>query len=163
MARLRFSTKLKLIAVGTLLLAAGAARIYWLHNIEWSARVAWGEARGEGEDGMQAVLNVMVNRKKAPGFPKSLSGVARQPCQFSAYNDGDPNREKLKAVGEDDPQYQEALRLATWAQVGLLPDITGGATYFHSNQTPRPAYLSDAAVSVVIGNHIFYTGADASR
>ena len=148
------------MAVGMLVLAAGSARLYWLHNIEWSARIAWGEARGEGEDGMQAVLNVMVNRKKTPGFPKSLSAVARQPCQFSAYNDGDPNKIKLEAVDEGDLQYQEALRLAAWAQVGLLPDITGGATYFHSNQIERPAYLSDAKVSVVIGNHIFYAGVD---
>jgi len=157
MARLRFSTKLKLIAVGILVLALGGTRLYWQHNIEWSARVAWGEARGEPEGGMQAVLNVMANRKKAPGFPKSLSGVARQPCQFSAFNSADPNREKLEAVEEDDPQYKEALRLAAWAQVGLLPDITGGATYFHSNQINRPAYLSEAAVSAVIGSHVFYT------
>ena len=149
-----------MIAVGMLVLAAGAARLYWQHNIEWSARVAWGEARGEAEGGMQAVLNVMVNRKKDPGFPASLSAVARQPCQFSAYNDGDPNRQKLKAVDEDNPEYQKALRLATWAQVGLLPDITGGATYFHSDQIERPAYLSGAEVSAVIGNHIFYTGVE---
>jgi len=46
--------------------------------------------------------------------------------------------------------------------VGLLPDITGGATYFHSNQIERPAYLSEAAVSVVIGGHVFYTDVDGT-
>lgn len=139
-------------------MAVGGSWFYWKYNIEWSARVAWGEARGEPDGGMQAVLNVMVNRKKDPRFPKSLSGVAKQDYQFSAYNDDDPNREKLEAVDQDNAEYTRALWLATLAQIGLLPDITGGATYFHSNDIARPAYLADAEVSAIIGNHIFYTG-----
>lgn len=130
--------------------------LYWKHNIEWSARVAWGEARGEPDSGMHAVLNVMVNRKKDPKFPKSLSGVAKQGFQFSAYNDDDPNKKKLEAVSEEDPCFSRALRLATLAQVGLLPDITDGATYYHSTDIERPVYLKNADVSVTIGRHIFY-------
>jgi cell wall hydrolase len=160
MRQLDFLTKIKLIAGGLLVLAVSAPWFYTRHNVTWSARVAWGEARGEPEGGMQAVLNVMANRRKDPRFPKSLSGVAKQPRQFSAYNDGDPNRQKLEAVADDDPQFRRALRLATWAQVGLLPDITGGATHFHSNNIARPAYLTNAKVSAVIGHHIFYTGAE---
>lgn len=132
--------------------------LYLKHNIEWSARIAWGEARGEPDGGMQAVLNVMANRKQDPRFPKSLSSVAKQPFQFSAYNEFDPNRPKLEAVEEADPEFEKALRLATLAQAGLLPDITGGATYFHSEDIPRPSYLKGAEVSAVIGKHIFYTG-----
>lgn len=149
-------TRLKLIAVGMFLLTAAGTWFYWKYNIEWSARIAWGEARGEPSGGMQAVLNVMVNRKKDPRFPKSLSGVAKQDFQFSAYNDDDPNREKLESVDKSDTQYSRAVWLATLAQVGVLPDITDGATYFHSDDIARPPYLADAEVSAVIGNHIFY-------
>lgn len=160
MGRLRLLTKLKLAAASILFLAAGAAWLYGQHNIEWSARVAWGEARGEPEGGMQAVLNVMANRKKDPRFPNSLSGVARQPCQFSSLNAGNPNKKKLEAVKEPDPQYKRAVRLAALAQVGLLWDITGGATYYHSDDIDRPAYLADAEVTAVIGSHVFYKEAN---
>lgn len=33
-------------------------------QIDIMARTAWGEARGEGQSGMQAVLNVIMNRVK---------------------------------------------------------------------------------------------------
>lgn len=140
------------------LVVASASWLYGKHNIEWAARVAWGEARGEPDGGMQAVLNVMANRKADPRFPGTLAGVARQPYQFSAYNRGDPNKKKLEAVEEDDPEYRRAVRLATFAQLGLLWDLTDGATYFHHDEIDQPAYLSGADVSAVIGSHIFYTG-----
>jgi N-acetylmuramoyl-L-alanine amidase len=158
--RLKFITKVKVSATGAFLLLVCAAGAYWEHNIEWSARVAWGEARGEPPGGMQAVLNVMANRKEDFRFPKSLSSVAKQPYQFTAFNENDPNRPKLEVVDETDSEYRSALRMAAWAQVGLLPDITGGATYFHSNDIARPDYLEGAEVSAVIGNHIFYTGVE---
>jgi len=157
MRRLRLKTKFKLAATGVALVTACTAWLYGQHNIEWAARVAWGEARGEPDGGMQAVLNVMANRKADPRFPGSLAGVARQPCQFSAYNSDDPNRKKLEAVDENDPEYRRAVRLATFAQLGLLWDITDGATYYHLDEIDQPAYLSGADVSAVIGSHIFYT------
>jgi spore germination cell wall hydrolase CwlJ-like protein len=156
MKRWRLVTKIRLVAVGIALTVAVSSWLYGQHNIEWAARVAWGEARGEPEGGMQAVLNVMANRKADPRFPGSLAGVARQPFQFSAYNARDPNRRKLEAVDENDPEYRRAVRLATFAQLGLLWDITDGATYFHHDKIEQPIYLSDAKVSTVIGRHIFY-------
>lgn len=156
MGQLRLITKLKLTALGFLVAAASGGWLYWQHNVDWAARIAWGEARGEPDDGMHAVLNVMMNRKRDPRFPGTLAGVARQPYQFTAYNRGDPNREKLLKVTGDDPQFRRARRLATFAQLGLLWDVTDGATYFHTTEIARPDYLLDADVSTVIGNHIFY-------
>ncbi|MEX0300455.1 MAG: cell wall hydrolase [Kordiimonas sp.] len=156
MRPLRFITKLKLVAAGLILVSAFGTWQYWKYNIEWSARIAWGEARGEPDGGMQAVLNVMMNRKKDPRFPKSLFGVARQDFQFSAYNEGNPNKIKLETVGEHDRQYKRAVRLATFAQLGLLPDLTDGAVYYHSTDIERPYYLDSADVSAKIGKHVFY-------
>lgn len=34
-------------------------------QIDYMARTAWGEARGEGSRGMQAVINVIMNRVRA--------------------------------------------------------------------------------------------------
>jgi len=160
MKRWQLKTKVKLTAACLMVLAVSGSWFYWRHNIEWSARIAWGEARGEPEGGMQAVLNVMMNRRKDPRFPKSLVGVAKQDWQFSAYNERDPNKPKLEAVRDYDSRYIRAKRLATLAQAGLLPDITGGATYYHSSDIKRPAYLTNAKVSAVIGKHIFYTGVE---
>lgn len=148
------------MAIGVLLIAGGGVWLYWQHNIEWAARVAWGEARGEPKGGMQAVLNVMVNRKRDSRFPSSLAAVARQHRQFTAFNKGDPNRPKLEAIAENDPEYQRAKRLATFAQLGLLWDITDDATFYHSDKIERPVYLSDAKVTKVIGHHVFYRSVD---
>lgn len=149
-------TKSKIAIVVFILLAEAGMWFYWLHNVEWAARVAWGEARGEPDEGMHAVLNVMMNRKQDPRFPGTLSAVAKQPYQFSAYNADDPNRDKLVAVSNDDPYYWRAKWMATFAQLGLLWDITDGATYYHSKTVERPDFLEEADISVIIGNHIFY-------
>lgn len=161
MKRLTWIAKLKLAAL-TLAFAVGAVTSYqWHRNVEWSARIAWGEARGEGTGGMHAVLNVMKNRKDDPRFPGSLSSVSRQPFQFTAFNRGDPNRVKLVAVDDGDPEYRRARRLAQLAEMGLLWDRTGGATFYHANTIDRPAFLEGTEVSTVIGNHIFYREAVA--
>ncbi len=153
-------TKLRLLAVGLALLTAVGAWVSFERNVEWSARVAWGEARGEPPGGMQAVINVMVNRKNDPRYPRSLAGVARQYRQFSAFNEDDPNRGKLEQVAENDPQYIQAKRLALFAELGILWDITDGATHYHVDTINRPAYLRNAEVTATIGNHVFYKATD---
>lgn len=160
MKSLRLMTKIKLTAASMMLAAVSGVWFYCQHNIDWAARVAWGEARGEPEGGMHAVLNVMMNRKGDPRFPSSLSGVVRQPHQFSSLNRGNPNKHKLETVPEDDPAFRRAKRLATFAQLGLLWDITDGATHYHSNKIDPPAYLQEARAVKVIGNHLFYKGVD---
>ncbi|MBL4790103.1 MAG: cell wall hydrolase [Kordiimonadaceae bacterium] len=161
MRRIPFTNKFKFAIVFALLLIFGGSTLYRAHNVEWAARVTWGEARGETDDGMQAVLNVMVNRSKSPRFPQTLSGVAKQKLQFSAYNVFDANRNKLIDVKDTDTRYRKALALAKRAQAGTLPDLTGGAIFYHSKEIARPSYLSHATVSAVIGNHIFYTTNDS--
>jgi len=156
-----FTNKFKVALICTLLLVFVSSSLYRAHNIEWAARVTWGEARGETDDGMQAVLNVMVNRSKSPFFPRTLSGVAKQRFQFSAYNGNDANKAKLVEVAGTDSRYRIALELAKRAQAGTLPDLTGGAIFYHSKAIVRPPYLRQATVSAVIGNHIFYTTKDA--
>ncbi|WP_417449523.1 cell wall hydrolase [Kordiimonas sp.] len=129
-----------------------------MRNIDLSARVAWGEARSEGLTGLQAVLNVMANRAKDRRWPSSLAGVATQPWQFSAYNENDPNRAKLEAVTDDDPNFAQAVELAARAVRGELEDVTGGATHYHSKYISPPFWTKDATVTARIGDHIFYSG-----
>ncbi len=160
MRNLRFTTKLRLIAIGLIVLSAVGAWYSFERNIEWSARIAWGEARGEPDGGMQAVINVMVNRARDPRYPNSLAAVARQRWQFTAFNENDPNRTKLEAVAETDPEFQRAKRLALYAELGILWDITDGATHYHSDAIGRPTYLNEADVTATIGRHVFYRSAE---
>jgi len=148
--------QLKLVAG----IAAGALIVigFRMRNIDLSARIAWGEARGEGAEGMQAVLNVMVNRAADRRWPSSLAGVATQPWQFSAYNENDPNRSQLEGITDADPRFAQAVELAARAVRGELPDITGGATHYHNNKIAPPFWTKNATVTARIGNHIFYTG-----
>jgi len=154
--RLKFVTRAKLTTGIAVAIFANLGGMYLNYQVDWSARIAWGEARGEPKGGMHAVLNVMANRRADPKFPTTLSGVAKQQYQFTAFNIDDVNRAKLEAVDETDPQFKRARRLAMLVQLGLLPDITNGATYFHSDKIERPVYLKDAEVSTRIGAHIFY-------
>jgi spore germination cell wall hydrolase CwlJ-like protein len=52
------------------------------------ARTIYWEAKGESDAGMQAVANVVMNRLRHTGFPKTICGVVTQgheqgACQFS--------------------------------------------------------------------------------
>lgn len=129
-----------------------------MRNIDLSARVAWGEARNQGPEGLQAVLNVMKNREQDRRWPSSLAGVATQKWQFSAFNESDPNRSQLDNVTDADPVFVQAVELSARNVRGELPDITGGATHYHSRFISPPFWARGATVSASIGDHIFYKG-----
>lgn len=147
-----------IIALGGLLLLGslfGWRRI--VKNAVMTARIAWGEARNQGSRGLQAVINVIDNRVKVGNWMgKTHEEVATKSFQFSAYNPNDPNRAKLEAVTDDDPIYAEALVLAYEAVNDNLPDITGGATHYHSRFIHPPFWTKGATQTAVIGDHIFY-------
>ena len=57
-----------------------------------SRSIYW-EARGEGDAGMEAIANVVMNRIGHEGFPNTICGVVKQgheqgACQFSWWCDG---------------------------------------------------------------------------
>lgn len=116
--------------------------------------VYW-EARGEPEQGQEAVAHVTLNRVGAPAFPPTICGVVRQggrdgPCQFGWYCDNRP----------DDPTdptaWREALAAADHALAGG-GDPTGGALYFHGLQE-RPQWArARYGRKVTIGQHVFFT------
>ena len=137
-----------------------------MRNINLPARVAWGEARNQGPEGMQAVLNTMKNRSdkdlwndgKDDWWGEGLANVATKPSQYSAYNDNDPNRALLDAVTSDDPNFALAVELSARNVRGDLPDITNGATHYHTRFINPPFWAATATVSAYIGDHIFYSG-----
>lgn len=125
-------------------------------EIDLMARTVWGEARGEGLRGMQAVANVIMNRKNAGmWYGRTVEDVVLKPYQFSCWNENDPNYSKIQKVTESDPAFENAKGLAKLAYEGDLLDITGGATHYHRAGT-TPNWASSMQETTIIGNHIFY-------
>ena len=128
-------------------------------QIDYMARTAWGEARGEGSTGMQAVLNVIMNRVKAGGWwgatPKE---VCTKKSQFSVWNKSDPNYSKMLAVNTSNADFAAAKSLAGLAYAGALPDITNGATNYLAlgSLSKVPSWVNKMQVVASIGNHTFY-------
>jgi spore germination cell wall hydrolase CwlJ-like protein len=121
------------------------------------ARTICGEARGEGNTGMQAVANVIMNRVAHPcWWGDSVKEVCLKPFQFSCWNVGDPNRSVILNLDESFSVYRDALTIARQAIAGTLPDITNGATSYYAAGTPEPRWAFGKDSCAEIGQHIFY-------
>lgn len=134
-----------------------------LRDIDTLARTIWGEARGEGAQGMQAVANVVMNRyrqsqaslAKARRFGHTIEDVCKKPYQFSVWNVSDPNYSKIQSVNATDALYELALRIAERAVMGNLKDITGGADHYHTASI-SPSWSKGAQPLTQINSHVFY-------
>lgn len=152
--------KTGIVETVTKILTAGQQR-----DIDTLARTLWGEARGEGVQGMHAVANVIMNRhrlrKYGQGWPSfgpvgaSVADICRAPWQFSAWNPNDPNRAKLLTVDETDITFRHAKQIAAAAVRGELPDITGGADHYHTKAV-APSWSEGQKPVAQIGGHKFF-------
>lgn len=122
------------------------------------ARTVWGEARGEGNIGMTAIACVVLNRVAHPSWEgNDILSVCLKPWQFSCWNKGDPNRDKLISVTSDDPQFAIASEIASMAFSGGLSDITNGATNYYDRRMPEPPdWSAGKDPCAVIGHHLFF-------
>lgn len=131
-------------------------------DIDTAAKTIWGEARGEGELGMQAVANVIVNRwKRTDGqFAKddTIANTCRRRMQFSCWNPDDPNLEKMERLNLADKTYRRALVAILEAiDTSLDADITRGATHYHTLNI-SPFWAEGQKPCATIQHHKFYTG-----
>lgn len=76
-------------------------------EIDTLTRTLWGEARGEGTAGMEAVASVVLNRVKIAAenngrwwWGANIIQVCQKPYQFSCWNRSNANFQKLQAVDE---------------------------------------------------------------
>lgn len=128
-------------------------------QIDYMARTAWGEARGEGRTGMQAVINVIMNRVRAGSwYGATPKEVCTKKSQFSVWNANDPNYLKMLVVDEKDSSFKMAKALASLAYAGQLEDITNGATNYLALASLQtiPSWVAAMDEVAVIGNHTFY-------
>ena len=130
------------------------------------ARTIFGEARGEGFEGMEAVACVIMNRFKAKKWftgyvvinGQKIPSVA-QTClkrfQFSCWNKNDANYEILQKVGIQNRIFCECLTIARRALSGQLTDFTNGALYYHTKQI-KPKWAIGKSPCYSVKNHLFY-------
>ena len=131
-------------------------------NAILTAATLWKEARGEGVNGMHAVLNVIMNR--AGSFDK-IDTIILKRKQFSCWNSIDNPKQKsiemgkLAAAGKltDSKQFMEACELVQLAIDGKLTDITGGAKNYFNPKLANPSWAKKLTKTRTIGNHDFYT------
>ena len=123
----------------------------------------WGEARGEGADGLGAVALVIRNRSQDRRWSRlSIAGICRQPSQFSVWNINDPNRAKMLGLSVDDAIFCTCLRMALDVLTGLQSDYTHGATHYYAEslatRDASPPWAQGQTPSAHIGHHLFFTG-----
>ena len=117
------------------------------------------EAGCDGSEGLQAVLNVILNRSE--GYlhrmvPEAVKYGAFS-CMSSVWRTSEPNYSPLiQRAQNQDQAYNTALRLIATMERGLLWDNTYGATHYHATYI-RPYWVSDMSYITTIGGHHFYT------
>ncbi len=138
-----------------------SAQFYENICVDTLARTLWGEARGEGDTGMQAVANVIKNRYKiaqekgAFWWGNDLIQICQKPYQFSCWNRADANYKKLTEVDSTDFYFASALRLARRCVHNALDDLTNGATHYHAKSI-TPYWAKGKEPCAEIGAHLFY-------
>jgi hypothetical protein len=121
-----------------------------------AARVLYGEAGGEGPQGLLAAAHVVLNRARLAG--KSPEDVVTAPGQFEAYGN-EATRARLMALKPE--QYAAAQQALQAAASGQAPDPTGGATHYLNPQLQaqlgrqQPAWATGEGKR--IGQHVFYS------
>jgi len=128
----------------------------WNEFQKWCAALcAWREARGEGRDGIRAVIHVIKNRCESPKFPNSWAEVVYQPLQFSSMTFGhDPQLCRVPKI--PDPEFIDCYDVADLIWNGGDFDLTNGATHYFNPILVLPSWASGMTKVATIGHHDFY-------
>ncbi len=130
--------------------------------IDVLARTLWGEARGEGPMGMEAVACVILNRVAVAQsygsywWGNDIISVCQKPYQFSCWNRSDPNYRRLLEVNDKNIHFATALRIARRAVSGTLNDITNAATHYYADTIAAPKWAIGEKPTLKLGHHIFF-------
>lgn len=126
---------------------------------EIMARTAIGEARGEGDIGMQAVMWTGVNRFTARRWfsGQSIAGTFLRREQYDCWTPDDTNYGLITNITlENSGLFVTAMQWADAVLKGMIPDPTLGATHYANLSKCNPAWVKEAMQTVVIGNHTFF-------
>lgn len=142
----------------------------------------WGEARGEGKEGMIDVANVIRNRLNEGRWGNRYKDVVTSDQQFSCWNEGDSNTQQMyqmfaldtklvqsygtpeydSLVAEygNDPNFKAwvTAKAIAWKAISdRLRDTTGGANHYHTGAVDKK-WDDNMAITKQSGDHIFFKG-----
>lgn len=124
------------------------------HDIDCLTAAVYYEARGEPREGQAAVAQVVLNRVRDAGFPKSVCGVVYQgaashECQFTFACDGSTYARREPAA------WERARAVAGDALAGYVVNAVGGATHYHVADLGE-IWGGQMVRVAQIGQHVFY-------
>jgi hypothetical protein len=145
---------------------------YLKNNLKFRQNVVaatlMGEAKGEKEKGMMAVLSVLYNRtKKMPSKGSTMAEQALFKKQFSMWNMiprtlESINKEIERQKSSSPDMWKKAITLAS----NPVKDITKGATHYFASTGPnalsskekrKHSWTKELERPIKIGNHLFGT------
>ena len=118
------------------------------------AKTIWAEARGQSTEEKIAICHVMHRSESN----KALWDNILSKWQFSCYNYGDPNFEKLMKVNIDNEIYRECIGIAFGVINDIYPDYAKGADhYFNPSILPElPSWAKKMTKVAQIDETEFY-------
>jgi spore germination cell wall hydrolase CwlJ-like protein len=124
------------------------------HDIDCLTAAVYYEARGEPREGQAAVAQVVLNRVRDAGFPKSVCGVVYQgaashECQFTFACDGSTDARLEPAA------WARARVVAGDALAGYVVNAVGAATHYHVADLGE-IWGGQMVRIAQIGQHVFY-------
>ncbi len=135
-----------------LLEARAEDRVRALHCL---SQAVYYEAGFEPGQGKRAVAQVVLNRLRHAGYPKTVCGVVYQGamratgCQFSFTCDGSLGRPPAAAA------WADAQIVARQALAGYVEPAVGTATHYHADYV-SPYWAPTLVKLAKVGLHIFY-------
>jgi len=104
------------------------------------ARLIYGEARGEFPKMKRAIGDVVINRKNKRN--QTLREIILEPNQFTCFNNGDINRNKLKKPLKYESRYtwKECLRISRETLSTMNIDDSNGATHYYDTSIKEPKW-----------------------
>lgn len=122
-------------------------------DIEKIERVVWGEARGEGVEGRDAVRGVILNRLASDRFPDTIDEIlsADQFEPVATYGD------IFSIPAPEDELNEQIAEFADYVQLG--EDAVDGRTFFQNmSKTKKRGTQFDGPDPIIIGSHTFTRG-----
>lgn len=111
------------------------------------AKVVRHEAANQSRVGQLAVAQLIMNRLRTPGFPKTICGVVHQPGQFFNTNTYHPSKA--------DRLWQTAWDVSVEARHTLSESVIGKALFYNTARA-RSAFHAGRKHIATIGDHAFF-------
>ena len=125
-------------------------------DLDIMAKTMWGESRNQDTSGQIAVASVIKNRAEARRwYGDTPKEVCLKEWQFSCWNEGDPNKEKMEQLSRTDPIYIKMLGIGFLVMSGKIKDNTQNSTHYHTKAV-KPKWSYNVQPVCEYGEHLFY-------